>query len=269
MLPTLSQVCSLPAETTKQFEDYSAGKCATIELWLTKVEDFLARHSPDELRRLLETNGLTAPVASYQGGLFSQGERRVEAWKLFTRRLDLCRELGVNTLVVAIDTDGPLNEQLLGRVQLTLQQAAEEAAKRSLRLALEFQASATFGNNLQTAAALVAETGAPNLGLCLDVFEWYVGPSKTEDLGYLTQDNLFHVQLSDLADTPRELAGGTQRILPGDGDLNLPAVTDRLHEIDFAGTVSLEILNPDLWQVPPLQMGEIGMTALRKTLRLT
>ena len=85
-----------------------------------------------------------------------------------------------------------------------------------------------FGNNLQTAAALVAEVGSPHLGLCLDAFHWHVGPSKTEDLGYLTADNLFHVQLCDLADTPRELARDSDRILPGEGDIPLAPLIARL-----------------------------------------
>jgi sugar phosphate isomerase/epimerase len=74
------------------------------------------------------------------------------------------------------------------------------------------------------------------------------------------------VQLCDLADTPRELARDSARILPGDGDINLAAVVERLRQIDYRGCVSLELLNPQLWQVSPLALGEIGMTALRKVL---
>ena len=38
------------------------------------------------------------------------------------------------------------------------------------------------------------------------VFHYYVGPSKPDDLGLLRRENLFHVQLCDVADVPRELA---------------------------------------------------------------
>ncbi|HND56681.1 MAG TPA: sugar phosphate isomerase/epimerase, partial [Pirellulaceae bacterium] len=114
--------------------------------------------------------------------------------------------------------------------------------------------------------ALVAEVGSPHLGLCLDVFHFYCGPSKGEDLGYLTRDNLFHVQLSDLADVPRELATDGDRILPGDGDLPLTMIVGRLREIGYAGPVSVELMNPHLWQVPARQFGEIALTALRRLL---
>jgi sugar phosphate isomerase/epimerase len=169
-------------------------------------------------------------------------------------------------LVVAVDAAGPLVEQDLDRIQASLSQAAAKAGEQGIRLALEFQAPATFGNNLQTAAALVAETGSPHLGLCLDVFHYYVGPSKSDDLGYLTRENLFHVQLCDLAGTPRELAGDGDRILPGDGDIPLGPLLDALRTIDYAGYVSLELMNPQIWRVPARQLGEIGITALRSVL---
>jgi 4-hydroxyphenylpyruvate dioxygenase len=210
---------------------------------------------------------MAAPVASFQGGLLaSQGERRKEAWDLFARRLDLCRELQIGTIVVACDVPAPLSQQVLERVQVSLTQVAQECGRRGLRAALEFQAPAAFGNNLQTAAALVAEVGSPHLGLCLDVYHFYVGPSKLEDIGYLTSQNLFHVQLCDLADTPRELASDGNRILPGEGDIPLAPIIEHLRRIDYRGAVSLELLNPQLWQVPPRQLGEIGMTCLRKLL---
>ena len=267
MIPTLSQVCSLPSPLEKDVEDYAAGQCRSLELWLTKVEQYLARQSMDDLRRLFDSHEMRAPVASFQGGLLtSQGPARQAAWELFERRLTLCRELGVETLVVAADIAGPLDQQTLDRTQVSLVQVAQAAGKAGRRVALEFQAGAAFGNNLQTAAALVAEVGSPHLGLCLDVFHFYCGPSKGEDLGYLTRDNLFHVQLSDLADVPRELATDGDRILPGDGDLPLTMIVERLREIGYAGPVSVELMNPHLWQVPARQFGEIALTALRRLL---
>ena len=77
---------------------------------------------------------------------------------------------------------------------------------------------------------------------------------------------MFHVQLCDLAETPRELATDAQRILPGDGDIPLAPIVARLGEIGYEGFVSIELLNPQLWQVPPRQFGEIGITALRRVL---
>ena len=269
MIPTLSQVCCLSSAFDADIEDFAAGQCRSIEVWLTKLEDYLERHPVSDVRAWLERFEMAAPVASFQGGLLaSQGERRQEAWSHLCRRLDRCRELGIGTLVVACDIPPPLSLETIGRVQLSLRQLANEAERRNIRAALEFQATSAFGNNLQTAAALVGDVASPHLGLCLDAFHFAVGPSKLEDLGLLTAENLFHVQLCDLAAAPRELASDSQRILPGDGDLPLTPIIERLRQIDYRGAVSLELMNPQLWQVPPRQLGEIGFTALRKVLGL-
>ncbi len=98
------------------------------------------------------------------------------------------------------------------------------------------------------------------------MFHYYTGPSKLEDLAYLSRDNLFHVQLCDLSGVPRELAADADRILPGDGDFQLTPIVDALRSIDYQGCVSVELMNPQIWQIPPRQVAEIGMTALRKLL---
>jgi sugar phosphate isomerase/epimerase len=267
MHPALSQICSLESPFEKDIADYAAGQCRFVELWLTKLESYLEARSLEAVKRLLEENGVQAPVAALQGGLLaSQGAARREAWDLFARRLELCRRLGIEVLVVACDVPSPLTQQDLERVRLSLRQAAQEGEQSGVRIALEFQIRSAIGNNLQSAAALVEEAGSPFLGLCFDAFHYYVGPSKPEDLGLLSRENLFHVQLCDLSDIPREFATDSDRILPGDGDIPLALIIERLRQIDYGRLVSIELMNPQIWRISALQFGEIGMTALRKIL---
>ena len=269
MIPALSQVCTLHAAFEQDVEDYAAGHCRAMEVWLTKLETYLQSHSLDDVRRLLEKHEMAVPVASFQGGLLiSQGDARREHWNHFAKRLELCRELGIKTLVVAGDVMGPLGQQDFDRLRMSLDQAAKQAGEGGVRLALEFQAKATYPNNLQSAAAIVEEIGSSHLGLCLDVFHFFTGPSKEADLGYLSKENLFHVQLCDVVGQPREFAADSDRILPGDGDFPLSPIVERLREIGYAGCVSVELMNPAIWQIPPRQFGEVAITALRKVLGL-
>ncbi|MEX2187287.1 MAG: sugar phosphate isomerase/epimerase [Pirellulales bacterium] len=267
MKPAIAQVCSLDSAFERDVEDYAAGACPAIEIWLGKLEGYLERHSPADLRNLLARHGVVAPVASFQGGLLtSQGERRREHWDHFARRLDVLRAVGVETLVVAADIVGSLAQQDIDRVTASLAEAAARAAPSGVRLGVEFQARGSFLNNLQTAAAVIADLGSPHVGLCLDAFHYYVGPSKPDDLAYLTTRNLFHVQLCDLPGVARELAVDGDRVLPGDGDIPLEAIVAALKHIGYDGHVSVELMNPQIWRVPARQFGEIAMTALRKTL---
>jgi 4-hydroxyphenylpyruvate dioxygenase len=52
--------------------------------------------------------------------------------------------------------------------------------------------------------------------------------------------------------------------MPGDGDFQLPAVIDQLKANGYDGWVSLELMNPLLWQLKPAAVAEIGVAALRR-----
>lgn len=267
MLPAISQVCSLSSSFEDDIDGYADAAGSAIELWLTKLEEYLKTHAPAEVKSRTADRGLTLAAASFQGGLLlSQGDARRAAWSQFEQRLDLCAELGVPTLVVTADFLGPFGHTEIERAQVSLAQAAEAAAKRRVKLALEFHAKEMFLNNLETAVMFVQSVGQPNAGICLDLFHYYMGPSKFEDLAWLTPENLFHVQVCDVADRPRELATDADRIMPGDGDFRLGPLFDHLRQIGYAGYVSLELMNPLLWQVGARQVGEIGLTALRVAL---
>ena len=269
MLSALSQVCSLNSPFQKDIEDYAAGGCVAIEVWLTKLESYLQARSMDDVRALVDRHQVSFPVASFQGGLLtSQGEERRAHWEHFERRLKLCGQLGIGTLVVACDIATPLSQEVLDRASASLAQAASLSAEHDVRVALEFQRQAAFGNNLQSAAMMVAQAEHSHVGICFDAFHFFNGPSKFADLGYLNGDNLFHVQLCDTAGVPRELATDSDRILPGDGDWALEPIIDHLRSIDYRGHISVEVLNPQLWQVPALQFGEIATSALGLLLQL-
>ena len=169
-------------------------------------------------------------------------------------------------MVLAGDVYGPLGPEDLGRLSASLVESAKRAADAGVRLALEFDARASFPNNLQSAVALIEDVGLPSLGICLDWFHFSVGPSKVIDLHLLTPETIALVQLSDIADVPREMATDADRILPGEGNSPPQQLIAHLEAMKYDGPISIELQNPQLWQVPPRQFGEIAITALRKLL---
>jgi 4-hydroxyphenylpyruvate dioxygenase len=267
MVPCISQVCSLGSLFEDDIDGYADAAGSAIELWLTKLEEYLTTHTPADVTSRAADRGVTLAAAAFQGGLLvSQGEARRVAWEQFQRRLELCAALHVPVLVVVADFLGPFGQSDIERAQVSLRQAGDAAATHGIKIALEFQSRNTFVNNLETAVMLAQSAEQPNVGICLDLFHFFVGPSKFDDLGLLTKENLFHVQVADVADRPRELATDADRILPGDGDFRLRPVFDYLRQIEYAGAVSLELLNPQFWNIPARQVGEIGLTALRVAL---
>lgn len=267
MKACISEATTLPQTFAEDVVAYAAAGCTAMEVWLTKLEQHLEKHAPAETRQLLADRQMTLTAASYQGGLLlSQGEQRKAHFDHFRRRLDLCQTFGIPVLLVAADFAGPVDRTALERAVVSLTQAAQWAAAFSVRLALEFQGRATFCSSLDTAAALVAQCGEPNAGLNLDLFHFYIGPSKFEDLALLGPDNLAFVQVCDLAGVPRELATDADRILPGEGDFQLKPILRQLAARGYDGWVSLELLNPTLWQAKATQVAELGLAAVERLL---
>jgi 4-hydroxyphenylpyruvate dioxygenase len=268
MKPCISEATTMPCTFAEDVANYADAGWTAMEVWLTKLETHLEKHSVDETRRLLEDRRMTLAAASYQGGLLlSQGDQRKAHYDHFRRRLDLCQQFGIGTMLVVADFTQKIDATALQRAVVSLKQAAQWAAGFNVRLGLEFRGHDTFCSSMDTALALVNECGEPNVGVNFDVFHYYTGPSKFEDFELLTAERLSFVQLSDVAGVAREMAGDADRILPGDGDFRLQPILQRLRDIGYDGWVSLELMNPMLWQAKPSQVLELGLQAMRKFLR--
>ncbi len=267
MIPCISQATTMSGTFADDATDYPAGGCTALEVWLTKLEKHLQDVSAPDTKKALADRGIALVAAAYQGGLLlSQGDARKAHFEHFKRRLDLCQTFGIRTLLLAADFATTPDATALGRAVTSLAQAAQWAAGFGVRLALEFRGTDAFCSCLDTAITLVEQCREPNAGVCLDAFHFYKGPSKHEDLERLTTANVFHVQLCDVAGVPRELMTDSDRVLPGEGDFRLEPIVQRLKAIGYTGGVSLELLNPVLWQLKATQVVELGMEALRRAL---
>jgi 2-keto-myo-inositol isomerase len=260
----------MPSTFGEDVANYADAGVKAMEVWLTKLETHVETHGLEPTKQLLVDRQMALAAASYQGGLLlARGEQRLAHYDHFRRRLDLCQQLGIGTMLVIADFAQEVDSAALEQAVTALRQAAQWAAGFDVHLALEFRSSNAFCASLDTALALVEHAGEPNLGVNLDLFHYYTGPSKFEDLEALPLNRLAFVQVCDLAGVPRELATDSDRVLPGDGDFRLDAVVSCLREKGYAGWVSLELMNPTLWQANPVQVVEVGLTALRRLLGLT
>lgn len=267
MTPCIAQATTLSTSFADDVVNFRAAGCRQVEVWLTKLEQHLQEVSVENTRKAVADAGLEFVAASFQGGLLlSQGEQRKVHFDHFRRRLDLCQTFGIETMIVAADFGRSVDPTGIGRAVVSLTQAAQWAAGFGVRLAIEFQGGEAFCSSLDTAIALVEQCREPNAGICLDVFHYYKGPSKLEDLNRLSPANLFHVQVCDVAGIPRELMTDSDRVMPGDGDFRLELILGKLRDCGYSGPLSLELLNPVLWQANPKQVIELGLTAVERLL---
>ncbi len=267
----LSSVTTLPGTIADDISSCADAGCHGLEVWLTKLETYPevkgAWAAPTAIKKLLTDHDVKFVSAAYQGGLLlTQGEERRAQFDLLQRRLSICQELDIPTMLIVPDNTDHVDGNDIERVQAALALAAELASSFNVKLALEFRSTTRWCSSLPTAATLVNSIGSPHLGLCFDAFHYYTGPSKYEDLAYLTKENLFAVQLCDLSGIAREMAGDGDRILPGEGDFQLVPILDHLRHIDYQGYLTVELMNPEIWKMKPVQVAEAAYTCLRMLL---
>ena len=125
MKPCISEATTLPCTFAEDVANFADAGAQAMEVWLTKLETHLESHSAADTRKLLEDRSMMLAAASYQGGLLlSQGEQRKAHYDHFRRRLDMCQQFGISTLLVVADFVSEVDAVALERAVLSLKQAA-------------------------------------------------------------------------------------------------------------------------------------------------
>ena len=135
------------------------------------------------------------------------------------------------------------------RLVQILRQAADYAQARGIRLALEAlnRYEGDIVNNHEEGLEFLAEVGHPALGLLLDTYHVNIEESSYTEPFRRTIEagKLYHVHLGD-----------NNRLPPGQGLIDFPAIVETLRDCSYSGYLSAELLaqpDPD--------------TAARETLR--
>lgn len=142
-----------------------------------------------------------------------------------------------------------------------LRAAAGILAGHGIRLGLEYVGPKTLWSRgrfpfVHTAAEtreLIAESGAANLGLCLDSFHWYTSGETADDLRELTDADVVSVDLNDArSGIDRDDQEDGKRELPGrTGVIDVATMMAALRDIGYSGPVQAEPFNAELRAMAP------------------
>jgi sugar phosphate isomerase/epimerase len=163
--------------------------------------------------------------------------------------------IGCRKMMVVLPASTTLDRQEQRKVAKDrLAAIAEVLQKSRLRLGLEFLGPLYFRTgraggppatpfiwNLPDALALAKETG-PNVGVILDVWHWHHSGSTTADILAADKSRIVHLHVSDAKAGPPEDVRDNQRLMPGEGIIDLMGFFHALKTIGYADGVSPEPL---------------------------
>jgi Sugar phosphate isomerases/epimerases len=93
---------------------------------------------------------------------------------------------------------------------------------------------------------LIARIGEPNVGLLVDSYHCYTTGVTGDDLAKLTDAQIVHVHINDAPKgSGPEGARDGERVLPGEGEIDLKDFLDGLRRAGYRGYIAPEILNPN------------------------
>jgi sugar phosphate isomerase/epimerase len=231
---------------------YAAAGFRNVEFVLPLVKDWLAQgRDVAGLRRLLDVHGLRA-IGGFQTHVecFTPPESQQANHAIHVANARLIHDLGGGTLVVG--TDGPAQPSLqsLDVVADALHKLAKRIEGMNVVIALEFNWSPLV-KSLHSAARVVEKVNHSQVGILFDPAHYYTTATKFEHLTPDTVRWIKHVHVDDMRDKPGELSNcNSDRVLPGQGVIDLRAMIARLEQHGYRGFFSIELFNEEIWQLP-------------------
>ena len=154
------------------------------------------------------------------------------------------------------------------------QACANVLARSHVRLGLEFlgplhirkQKPHEFIWRMDEMLEFARECG-PNVGLLLDSWHWHHAGATTADILAAGKDGIVHVQVNDSPRLPPDQIRDNERLMPGEGVIDLPGFFAALAKIGYADGISPEVFGRGLKDIPPEEGAKMGLETTRAVMR--
>ena len=235
---------------------------AAIELWHDDMDAFVASGgSIRDIRNCVEDHGLKVPTTIHIHGWFQPaGADHLQAMDTAKRKLEQAAAVGAPHSVAGPPhgkADRPLGKR-------HYHELLEIGAQFGVRPAFEYLGFIEELKTIDDAIDIVEGCVHPAACMVLDPFHCYVGGGGMESIARLTPDR---IAISHFNDAPAEPTPSTQRdpdrVMPGDGAIDLKRYCDLLRQIQYNGFLSLELFRPSLWEQDPLEVAKIGLEKMQ------
>jgi sugar phosphate isomerase/epimerase len=272
---SISEVTTYTASYAEDLAAYRAAGADGIGIWEFKLPDGRDEVSLEQLR----ASGLAATLcvprvpSVVRDGYFTDP---VEPRDRIPALCDGIRRLArFEPLAILVLTGDPVNAPGIGmrrQVVEGLRVAADVAGELGLVLGLE-PLRATSGSlvtGIRDTLELADEIGAPNVQMIVDTWHVWDQPGVLDDLAR-NADRIIGVQINDYREPTRSWA---DRLQPGDGVIDLPAMFAALERGGYAGWYDLEIFSDDgrfgddfpdsIWKLDPAAVASTGVARFRQ-----
>ena len=246
----------------KQIEVAAVAGYAAIELWHDHIDTHLgAGGTLAEIRKAIDDSGLKIPTTIYLAGWFQPaGVEHDAAISEVRRRMEQAAAVGAE-FSIAGPPPGIADRELGARHYAEL---LELGKAYGVKPAFEYLGFVDDINTIDDAIDIIQRSGHPEATIVIDPFHCWRGGGSAASISKL---KAHQIAISHFNDAPAVPPANTQhdsdRVLPGDGAIDLRFYCDQLTAIGYDGYLSLELFRQDLWDRNPLEVAMLGLQKMK------
>ncbi len=213
--------------------------------WHTDLFEILDKYSLQEMKHILDGNGITQIELEWLLDWFCTDQRRIASDQTRKLLLDAAEQLGARHIKI-----GDLGNDCAEVPRLTEEFGVlcKQAAERGTNVLFEMlPAKFSRAPSLDQVLSIVRGSGARNGGIMLDnLHVQRTGTAPQDIVKKIGREMPLGVEINDgyLA-TPLKLEDSVvnKRLLPGDGEFDIPAFLHAVWTQGFDGPIGVEVLN--------------------------
>lgn len=251
-----------PAPLLEKIKVAGEAGYAGIELWAVELYEHVGRGGEiSDVEKALSDHGLAVPcfIAVRNWGESSGWEYKL-AMDEARRRFELAARLGAPLMVCTPPMEQP-GTGGLHRGYADLLQIGRETGVRAVLEYISFFASL---NNVADTVAVLDECGDPDGCLILDAFHNWNNRTTLDDIRALPLDRIVHYHINDAAPgIPSGQQKDADRVMIGDGVIDLKTELSVLKEKGYDQWLSLELFNAGWWAKDPLETAKVGLERMQ------
>lgn len=244
--PTFLNLVLLNGEPEEKLRAARAAGFDQVEIWRDDVQA-----STPQLAKQLQLGFTNVQVLrDFTGAPDRDRQQKREELRQF---IQIAQTIGCDTIQAPASTR---DDCVAARIDEDLRWMASEAARYNMRIMYEPMAWCSVDNTLPLAWERLQRLDQPNIGLVVDLFHICALGGDASQLDGIPADRIYEVQLCDMADMPPQDKqplseyARHQRLLPGDGIIEVERFVDKLKSAGYSGPVGIEVFNDKLKAQP-------------------
>ncbi len=218
-----------------------------IGIWHTDLAHILQTRSLNEMKTILDDNGMKYLELEFLTGWFVEGEQKAESDRWKRLLLEASQALGAKHIKMGDFNNTPCPMPRLIEAFASL---CEEARAYGATIGFEFMASSML-NTLQDSLAMVDGAGAKNGGLVLDIVHVMNLGITFEEISRIPLKYIVSVELNDgyLPGDPRRDPSGARKFC-GEGAFDIKGFIQCLRKMGYPGPWAVEVFSDELAALP-------------------